>query len=334
MSCDFDSFLGWAEARFGDVLVAGKEVKINSIFTNDSKHHLWCCPEKGVYHCWKTDQKGSLTKLVVSVDNCSYAEAAEMIGAKSGGDSISSLHQKFLELQEKLSKPPEQASKMVLPPSTYKISALSPDNRFRQIAEAYLKNRHLPLSNLMVCIDGKFKDRIVIPYYDGNDNLIYWNSRDLTGKAKLRYRGPKKDEVLVGKEDVLWFSNWPKPKQKIYLTEGEFDAMSLNLTGLNAGACGGKSVSEKQLEMLKHNQIAIAFDADKSGGEALHKLGSICESNPNDVKVSYIRPPKNFKDWNEMLVDAGPRVMAAYIQQNEKAFKGAWTANGLIFNSR
>jgi DNA primase len=329
MGVDYDAFLAWAEARFDSILTAGNEIKLNSVFTDDAKHHLWCNPEKDTYHCWKSDEGGTLTKLVTIVDGCSYKEAAEKIGA-SGGTSIHQLEAKLRELSEVKAKP---KTNMVLPPNTFRISSLSPDNQYRRIAEDYLKGRKLIVSNLMVCIAGEYRDRIVIPYYGRGGELIYWNSRDLTDKAYLRYRGPKKEEVGVGKEDVLWFDSWPKAGTKVYLTEGEFDAMSLNLTGLAAAACGGKAVSEKQMGMLDKYQIAISFDADKSGAEALNRLGEVFE-HFGDVQVSYIRPPTKYKDWNEMLKDAGPRVIRAYIQQNEQAFKGSWTANSLIFNSR
>jgi hypothetical protein len=54
MSVDFETFVSWADSRFDGIVVTGKEVKLNSIFTDDHKHHLWCCPDKGVYHCWKS----------------------------------------------------------------------------------------------------------------------------------------------------------------------------------------------------------------------------------------------------------------------------------------
>ncbi len=65
MGVDFDSFRQWAEDRFnGDILVKGNEIRINSIFTEDHKHHMWCNPyggkhqrEDGCYRCWKTGEK-------------------------------------------------------------------------------------------------------------------------------------------------------------------------------------------------------------------------------------------------------------------------------------
>lgn len=331
MAVDFDTFLGWAESRFHDVRVAGKEVKLNSCFVDDHKHHLWCCPDKGTFHCWKSDEGGTLVKLVAHVDGCSFAEAAERIGDRVGG-SISQLEKQLLELQNGVLKPKPKTN-MVLPPNTYAIKSLSEDNTYRRQAEEYIKGRKLPVGDLMICVSGEYRDRIVIPYFGPKGELIYWNSRDLTNKAYLRYRGPKKDEVGVGKEDVLWFEEWPRPKTKVYVTEGEFDAMSLGIAGVVAGACGGKAVSEKQMEMLKLCEVVISFDADKSGASALNKLGEVFEKFA-DVKVTFVRPPTIYKDWNEMLKDAGPRVMRAYIQQNEKEFNGSWTANKLIFNSR
>lgn len=334
MAVDFDTFVSWAESRFSDVRISGKEVKLNSCFADDHKHHLWCCPEKGTFHCWKSDEGGTLVKLVSHIDGCTFGEAAERIGdTKSGGmGSIQLLEKQLNELKNGILKP-KLETKMVLPPSTFAIKSLSEDNRYRLMAEEYVKGRKLPIGNLMVCTSGEYHDRIVIPYYGKNNELIYWNSRDLTGKAYLRYRGPKKDEVGIGKEDVLWAEEWPKPKTKVYVTEGEFDAMSLNLTGLTAVACGGKSVSEKQMDMLKHCNIAISFDADKSGAGALNKLGKVFEKYA-DIQVTFVRPPTVYKDWNDMLQDAGPRVVRIYIDQNEKPFNGFWTATKLIFNSR
>ena len=78
MPIDFDTFVNWAENRFDKIQVKGKEVCLNSIFAeNDSKFHLWCNPYGGkhertfgVFHCWKTDRKGSLVSLVMEVDKC------------------------------------------------------------------------------------------------------------------------------------------------------------------------------------------------------------------------------------------------------------------------
>lgn len=323
---NFETFVNWAENKFDDVKINGNEVKLNSIFCEDTKNHLWVNPEKGVYHCWKTDKAGTIIQLVSIVDNCSFKEAYEKLGLNNNFG--------IRQLEEKLKifdKRPNITS-LPLPKFTFLIANLSSNNHYRIKAENYLNNRQMPIGNLMICIGGKYKNRIIIPYFGKNNELIYWNSRDITNKASLRYKGPGKEEVGIGKEDVLWFNSWPKEGSKVYLTEGEFDAMSLNLTGFYGAACGGKSLGNKQLELLKPYKIAIAFDNDKSGIEGLNKLSETFEYN-GIQNTTFIRPPTIYKDWNQMLCDTNKNVIKAYIEQNEKKLD-SWTVNGLKLYSK
>ena len=63
MAIDFDKFVRWADSRFHDIVISGSEVRINSIFTDDAKHKMWCSPsggksgrDFGVFHCFNTDE--------------------------------------------------------------------------------------------------------------------------------------------------------------------------------------------------------------------------------------------------------------------------------------
>ena len=81
-------------------------------------------------------------------------------------------------------------------------------------------------------MDGRYKGRIIIPYYDKIGNLIYFNGRHL-GNSKCKYLGPPKD-IGVGKEDVVFMAGkWPETGSIIYLCEGEFNAISLREAELN-----------------------------------------------------------------------------------------------------
>lgn len=105
MAVNFDKFLKWAISRFGEdsVLAKGKEVRINTIFEkDDTDHHLWCSPSGGkkkrkfgVYHCFKTDQKGSLIKLVQIVDSCDREDALSTL---QGWTSIRDLEKKLEDI--------------------------------------------------------------------------------------------------------------------------------------------------------------------------------------------------------------------------------------------
>ncbi len=324
MAVDFETFQRWAEDHYDDVIVRGEEVIINSIFTEDTKHHLYCSPsggknerEDGCYHCWKSNRKGTLVGLVMMVDNVSYSEAKDIL---HGGTPIYELERRLdeffaqKELQE--AQPQKSNTRLKLPDETYLISDMARSSLNRMEAENYLERRKLPVDGLMYCIDGDYRNRIVIPYYDPEGRLIYFNSRHV-GKSKLRYFGPHKS-CGVGKSDVLYVPKWLKKGSKLYLTEGEFDALTLSACGFPGAACGGKLLSDKQLDMLKGYHICLSLDTDNAGFSGM--LDMARKLIRNFAQVTYVRPPKKFKDWNKMLVDLNSGILQGYVKKWETPF--------------
>ena len=327
MAIQFEKFLDWAESRFSDVIVKGNEIKLNSIFCEDQKHHLWCNPhggkkgnENGVYHCWKSNNKGSLVSLVMLVDKCSYEEAFEILDCPN--TNLESLEKKVEEI---FSKNKEQSfldiksTKIELPHSCYKFDDLPSGNYHRTLAEVYLNNRKISLDKLMVCTGGEYKSRIIIPYYNQNGDLIYFNSRQVgNANSYMRYLGPPK-EVGIGKGDVLYVPFWPKDGEMIHLTEGEFDALSIHSCGLYAGAFGGKNLSDAQVEIIRPYIPVLCLDEDKYGLEALVNMGNLLLKK-GFKEIYYIRIPKPYKDWNEFLVDNNNKIISYYIKKSIKKY--------------
>ena len=346
-----ENFISWAENRFDSVIIKGNEVKLNSIFTDDKKHKLWCNIKGGkkgqppCFQCWKTGNKGSLISLVMLVEKSTYQEAMTILG---GQDAIlRRLEQQFEEFWENRGKIKPKAKKIIktseeedeaeleskyitLPPSTYLISDLPTNNFHRVQAEVYLFNRKIPTDNLYICTAGQYRNRIIIPYYDQFGNLIYFNGRYFgTSEFVLRYMGPPKD-VGIGKEDVLYVPKWPPSNTKIYLTEGEFDALSIYICGqergmeIYSGAFGGKNLSEKQIEMIRQYQPVLCLDTDPKrdyGKEGLIKMG--LDLRTKGLKSRFVRPPKAYKDWNKMLVETSPYILLHYLINNEKPLNDA-----------
>lgn len=337
MSISFDKFVEWAENRFnGDIVVKGKEVRINSIFTEDYKHKMWCNPHggkkerpNGVFHCWKTDRKGSLITLVMMVDGCTYEEALETL---EGQDiSFAALEKAIDELYDKPKAAAIQAeTKMQFPPGTFLINNLPTNNYFRLTAEAYLKGRMIPTEGLMVCTGEEpwldelhYNNRLIIPYYDRNGQLIYFNGRYLGARKevidKMKYLGPPKS-IGVGKEDVLFMTQWPS-EGKVYFCEGELDAKSIHIAGLPSGAWGGKNVSDTQAKLMRPYIPVICLDNDKAGREALPKIAAFLRER-GFKEIWYVKPcgleTGKKVDWNDMLVKFGPKLLKAYILRYEK----------------
>ena len=313
---DFQTFYDWIKTHFTDIRVSNGKIKVHSIFCDDKKRHLWCKPSIGYYHCWKSGKKGTLFDLVMEIEKCSYDEAVEILGGDTGLRYFESKLDALFHPKE-YNQPQVITSNVKFPPDTFPIRQLAENNPLRKHLEDYLLGRKLPVGSLYICLSGEYMNRIVIPYYGPNGELLYWNARDITGKSKLRYKGPHK-EMGINKENVLWMSFWPQPDTKIYLTEGEFDAMSLVQCGLHGAASGGKEVSKNQIQLLLPYRVCIAFDNDPSGKDALANVGQ--QMLRSGLLVSYVRPPKTYKDWNEMFCKVGKNVTSTYIKKNEKDF--------------
>jgi DNA primase len=345
MSIDFDKFLAWAESRFDEVSIRGNEVLLNSVFCEDRKRHLWCNPsggktgcKSGVYHCWKSNKSGSLIGLVMIVDKCSYDEAVDILGAPSEG-SLEDLERRVQEIFD--NKTPdaheeEVVKSLEIPGNCYLFDELPSYNEIRKSALEYLKSRDIDPSGLFVCTQGRYRNRIVIPYYDREGNLFYYNGRYIGNQgSNLRYLGPPK-ELGIGKGDVMFVPHWPNSGEKLYITEGEFDALALRRSGFNSAALGGKNMSDKQMDMLSPYNPVLCLDADEAGGKATADIAAFLLS--NGVKgVRYVRPCVEYKDWNGLLVAKGPKILAAYIHSQEKEYSqmpgaGDWESVRLKMN--
>lgn len=329
MSIDFDNFLNWVESKFEDVVIKGDEILIDSIFCDDRKKHLWCNPnggktgcKNGVYHCWKSDKSGSLIGLVMLVEKCSFEEANDILGTSSEG-SLVDLEKKVNEIFEEKkeenfqNETQENENNIQLPENCYFFDELPSFNKFRKSAFEYLSSRNISTDGLLVCTKGRYKNRIIIPYYDKNKKLIYYNGR-LIGNNGLRYLGPPK-ELGVGKGDVVFAPKWPNKNDKIYITEGEFDALTLSQVGFNSVALGGKLLSEKQMEIIKEYKPVLCLDADEAGLKSTYEIASFFMSK-GIFDVNYVRPSVQYKDWNGLLINKGQKILQAYIKTNEKKY--------------
>jgi DNA primase len=287
---------------------------------------LWCNPSGGknnlpygVFHCWKTDRKGSLISLVMHVDSCSFEDALEILNTPNRKleDLEKQVQNLFSKKKLEINEYKIEKTKLKLPEHTYFFDDLPSCNSIRLNALRYLQNRKINHEKLMICTSGRYKNRIVIPYYSKSQNLIYYNGRDI-GNSNLRYLGPPK-ELGIGKGDVLFVPEWPPDGEKLYLTEGEFDALSLRQCGFYSAAFGGKNLSLAQINIIKNYIPVLCLDADSAGGNAIISMGDSLLKN-GFHNIYYIRASKEHKDWNEMYIQDGPKVIRAYIRQNEKKY--------------
>lgn len=125
----------------------------------------------------------------------------------------------------------------------------------------YLRKRNITANdirryNIGLCIDGEYKNRIIIPSYDQNGTLNYFVSRTFLKDEFIKYKNPKVAKNIIPFELYI---NWQLP---IYLVEGVFDAIAVKF---NAIPLLGKSLSDsvkKKIIEKKPPCIYVALDSD------------------------------------------------------------------------
>lgn len=349
MAVDYDTFLAWAQDRFGAENIKikhtshGEEILTHSFYAHrkgidDYTHNLWMSPsggkakhnpEKGSFRCWKTDTMGTLVKLVADYDSIDYEEAENLI---CGSSSLRALEIKVHEffgskpdIPVELPEGEEPIKGLCLPENTYLIDKMEEWDAMANIARNYLVGRKISTKGLYFCTEGEYSGRIIIPYFDRDGNLIWYNARTpFDKKSVIKYLKCKSDGLNITQEDVLYVPAWPAPGQKLYIMEGEIDAISMRIAGLYSCAIGGKFMSDTQIEMIRQYIPVLAFDADEgskrdSGLQALVNVGKQLMEK-GFPKIGYVRPPKAFKDWNKLLVERNAETIKAYAEKFEKVF--------------
>lgn len=153
-----------------------------------------------------------------------------------------------------------------LPEEAVPLTSLLTNNELRLTTEAYLLKRGFKVSDhpWYVCPTGKFSNRLVIPFLR-QGKIIYWQARDITGLKKERYLSSPapKAPVLFGYDELYNWTDAP-----LFVTEGALDALTIFGVGLL-----GSTLSEEQLELLRHTKRRLIFVIDKNkNGKNLGEL--------------------------------------------------------------
>jgi hypothetical protein len=311
---DENLFINWAASKMGAPIIKGDQFIFNSPFCEDTKRHLYCNVKKywkGLFNCFKSNNKGTVVALVMKVESCNYEKALQILGIKQnkffekfeieiGGIDIDALNQDEFIVLEKPS---------------YIVELNEAPFWLKNKAVEYLISRKMNPEFFQIGIDSRMKNRIVIPYKNRKGEWIYYNGRALF-ESKLRYLGPPKDEHDIGKADVIFFPKWFEKNQKVYVCEGEFDCMSICNEEVVSCAIGGKFVSVKQASVLSNKKICLAFDNDIAGKIAIEASAKLLKS--FGCEVTYVCPPEDIKDWNEFLLKHGKDILDVYIIRAEK----------------
>lgn len=261
----FQKYLG------GSVSLKKDEHAFHCPFCHHHKPKLQINIRTNKFHCWVCNAGGGIVYLGKKI-GMSDTDMQEIWGEenpklKNAMSSNKTLNEQFLDMWEDgLDGDGENHANLILPPGY--INALDLTNNILHIEQShaikYLKGRGIGKKeivkyNIGFATEGLYKNRIIIPSYDKNNQLNYFIARHIY-ETTQKYKNPPVSKNIIALENQI---DWTEP---ITLCEGMFDAISMKR---NAIPLFGKFIPRKlDAEITKRiadkelTHISIALDND------------------------------------------------------------------------
>jgi hypothetical protein len=212
--------------------------------------------------------------------------------------------------------------------------------KYKEILDEFVRDRKISTSyDILICYEGDYKNRIIVPVIDRNDNIIYFQARRLpNSNVQPKYINPKVEKSTI----ILNEDKFDKNKS-IIITEGLIDAFSI---GNQATSCLGGFFSDDFLNIIQNytnKNIILAFDnpfVDKTGYRNIFNFIKGSSKKPSSIfskKVKYFIPSKEHidaKDINMIDVKYSIGDMYEYIVKNSYSYMETYVKLKFDVNKR
>lgn len=211
------------------------------------------------WHCWGCDKKGQTLDVLLNLLKSSPQRKKELkLLLKNKEKNVKSVDLTNKTKDLVISLPKEFISLNNFSSSS-KIDSIYYKQAINFLNKRGITQQDIIKYNIGFCTKGFYKERIIIPSYDGDGIINYFMARDFTGNCSQadKYKNPP----ISAKDVIGWelYINWDAP---IILVEGIFDALTIKR---NVIPLFGKNIHPKLMKKLVKSsvdKIYIALDAD------------------------------------------------------------------------
>lgn len=260
----------------------GLQYSYNCPFCNDHKPRMFVNVGKQVYYCHHCQATGTLITFISEYARIPWKEALK-IYRDYAGYSIQLPESLEDEIYSRLFAEDLEVEKVPYDLPEEFISMEDATGKKGDEAYRYLRGRGIDVNTMVrqhigYCPEGKYKDRIIMPDFEGGD-LIYWQARTWHKEPKKKhlkkfYRktlNPSLSEEQVkkgirayDKSDVISNIDLIEDAGMAVICEGRFDSYTIGDIG---GCIHGKNMSDTQLMKLvkmkdKIDCVAVMLDGD------------------------------------------------------------------------
>ncbi len=224
-----------------------------------------------MFHCFNCGESGSFLELYSRLEGISKGHAYKILYEHDVSQFDSeSIRKKYAEERTEEIKTEAFVFQDIL--SDCLTSGDKAEGYISQKFQNYLLNfikfRKIPKNiKIFVAYKGKYKGRIIIPIYDEENNLVYFQGRAVNDSIKPKYLNPDLDKTTV----IYNISKFERDKY-IIVTEGLLDAFMVPPQGTTSL---GSSITEefiKELFTKTDKGVIIAYDNDRPGQDSMLKF--------------------------------------------------------------
>jgi len=268
---------------------------MESVFVqNDWKKHMSVNIDSGLWQCFKTGRSGNFTRLYAEIEGVPYFRAQRDLIIKNFeflGEDVPELDRPEQQLELDTSR--------LIP---INLSSANSEDKTELDAWSFLFGRNLfdlkteEEAPFYLCKEGKFTDRVIIPFTSDEGVVYYFQARALYDQSP-KYLNPS-TEIAPKPSDILY--PYDENEKYVVVCEGPLDARALQLQGVNATATIGSSISPRQAEILSTfgGTIILGYDNDPAGKRGIDKF----DRTRKEMRMETFEvcpPPSGYKDWNE-----------------------------------
>jgi len=311
------------------VIVIPEQYVVNVLYENIykisynkyNKSYNGCCPICKEGNSWGKKKRFYYIpeKELAYCHNCGYSKKALTFITEVTNKSLHEIINEVKEFDIEILpiEEPKEVKKVIdksLPEDCINLSDISQieyykDNAVVKTALQLIRDRKLdkginkPKTFYVSLKDVVHKNRLILPFYDENDDIIFYQSRGLT--KKYLFERPKYLSKVGAERSLYGMQNINSNLDNVFIFEGPIDSYFVE-NGL--ATCGITERSDKMFTSLQKEQInklnlyekIYVLDNQYCDKAALSK--SIILADNNEKVFIWPKELKRFKDFNDICV--------------------------------
>lgn len=276
------------------------------------KRRLYYIPRKNLIFCHNCGLSTRPVKWVQTVGNMSYIEVMKENANFARVDiDLEPEEKKIVDIVV------ESLPKDSINLSDKQQVSFYKDNFYVNKALEVIKNRRLdtaenkPKSFWISLTDSIHKNRLVIPFYDTDGNIVHYQSRTIVEKKGKEF--PKYLSKQNSEKTMFGINNIDDQSKYIFITEGPLDACFLKnglaVAGINESkGCAFTKRQQEQIAKFPLHEIVWVLDNQRIDKASKKKTAMLTKSG---YKV-FLWPEElqKFKDINEVCIAARTNIIS------------------------